>query len=475
MELTDFFRLARRNWRLISAFTLTALGLVALLMVMTPREYLAEAELYVSTAGGESVTDLAQGGSFTQRQVTTYADLATTPLILDQVIDDLGLDTSATEMSQRVTASVPPDTVLIDIAAIDEDPGLAAEIANAVAARFSETIQELERVADGTDSPVKATVVRAATAPEQPASPNPTRNLALGGVLGLLGGLGLAVLRDLLDKRVRGESDIARVTDLPTLGAIAFDRHAPDHPLVIEIDPHSPRSEAFRTLRTNLLYLNPDDQPTVILTTSSVPGEGKSTTTANLALTIAETGSTVCLIEGDLRRPRLLDYMGLENAVGLTDVLVGRAEIDDVLQPHAQNLDVLGCGPIPPNPSELLGSTAMERLLQELSGRYDYVLIDAPPLLAVTDAAVLSTRTDGVIVVVGAGVVQRDQLELALDRLERVDGKVLGLVANRLPAKGPDAYNYAYASYHSDAQLADQGKGAQGLFRRGPRQRKQQG
>lgn len=458
MELSDYLRIFRRSWRLIVAVVLATVAVAALLTALMPREYRAEAELFVSTAGGDSVSDLVQGGSFTQRQVATYADILTAPVVLAPVIEDLDLAESANALARRVTASVPPNTVLIDVAVLDHDPVQAAEIANTVAAQFTETVQELERTSSDVESPVKATIVRPATVPTDPDSPDPVRNLALGAVLGLLLGLGLAVLRDLVDTRVRGESDMARVTDEPTIGAISFDGDAPAHPLVVEIDPHSPRAEAFRALRTNLLYLDPDDQPTTFLVTSSVPGEGKSTTAANLALTIAETGSTVCLVEGDLRRPRLLDYLGLENAAGLTDVIVGRADVEDVLQPYGSNLSVLGCGPIPPNPSELLGSDAMRTLLERLEADYNYVLVDAPPLLAVTDAAVLSTLTDGALVVVGAGVVRRDELERALAALERVDAKVLGLVANRLPSKGPDAYQYSYGDYRPGTRTEARGR-----------------
>ncbi|USQ76107.1 polysaccharide biosynthesis tyrosine autokinase [Ornithinimicrobium cryptoxanthini] len=460
MELTDYVRIARRSWRLILAAVLTVVALAALLTALTPREYRSTAQLFVSTAGGDSVSDLAQGGSFTQRQVATYADIATTPIVLDKVVAELGLDESAGSLAGRVSAVVPPNTVLIDVAVVDDDPVEAAQVANSVAAEFAETLQELERVDASGESPVKATVVKPATAPQSPASPSPLRNLALATVLGLLLGAGLAVLRDLLDTNVRGESDIHRVTDEPVIGAIAFDKDAEDHPLVIEIDPHSHRSEAFRSLRTNLFYLSPDEPARTLLITSTVPNEGKSTTSVNLALTMAETGARVCLIEGDLRRPRMLEYMGLESAAGLTDVLVGRVDVEDVLQPHVSNLHVLGCGPIPPNPSELLGSAAMERLLERLSKDYDYVVIDAPPVLAVTDAAVLSTLADGTIVVVGVGVVKRDTLSRAIAALERVDANVLGVVLNRLPVKGPDAYAYDYQSYRPGVEIEGRGRRA---------------
>lgn len=458
MEITDYIRVVRRYWRTVVLTLLVVLTIAAIATAVAPRQYRAQTELFVSTAGSDSVSDLAQGGSFTQRQVATYADLVTTPLVLDPAIDELGLDVTSAELANRTTAVVPPNTVLIGIAVEDRSPQSAADIANSIAAEFTEQVQELERAEAGGQSPVKATVVRPATAPSSPASPQPIRNLGLAFVLGTLLGAGLALLRDLIDTRIVGEADTRRVTEEPVIGAVAFDKDAGDHPIVNSLDGHSHRAEAFRSLRTNLRYIDADEPPRTLVMTSTIPGEGKSTTTANLAMTMAATGARVCLIEGDLRRPRLLDYLGLENAAGLTDVLVNRADLQDVMQPYIEGLDVLGCGPIPPNPSELLGSNAMSRLLGELRTSYDYVVIDSPPLLAVTDAAVLSTVADGTVVVVGAGLVKRDQLAKALQKLSQVDADVLGLVLNRLPVKGPDAYSYAYETYAPDSEEKGRGK-----------------
>lgn len=464
MELREYVLVLQRYWRTVVAVVLIVVALTALATALTPREYRGHTQMYVSTSGGDSVSDLAQGGTFTQRQVATYADLATTPIVLEPVIDELALEDSTVGLAARTTATVPPNTVLIDIAVTDRDPVRAAETANSIGSHFATTVEELDRVSENAPSPVKVTVVQPAATPTTPASPQPLRNIALAAVLGLLLGYGLALLRDLVDTRVRNETDVQRVTDEPTIGAIAFDSDAAAHPLVVVDDQHSPRAEAFRTLRTNLRYIDADNPPRTMVLTSTIPGEGKSTTTANLALSLADSGASICLIEGDLRRPRLLEYLGLENAVGLTDVLVGRADLEDVLQSYGTNaLSVLGCGPIPPNPSELLGSDSMARLLERLKDQFDYVIIDSPPLLAVTDGAVLSTMADGVVVVVGVGLVRREQLERALGTLERVDADVLGLVLNRLPGKGPDAYSYSYESYAAEEHRPSSGTGRRGV------------
>ncbi|MBD3782268.1 MAG: CpsD/CapB family tyrosine-protein kinase, partial [Micrococcales bacterium] len=231
-------------------------------------------------------------------------------------------------------------------------------------------------------------------------------------------------------------------------------------PLIVEVDPRSPRAEAFRSLRTNLRFVDAANHPRTIVVTSSIAGEGKSTLTANLALTMAQAGSRVCLVEADLRRPKVLDYMGLEGAVGLTDALIDRADVFDVIQPYGgTNLWVLGAGRIPPNPSELLGSSAMRTLLQNLSSRFDYVVVDAPPTLPVTDAVVLSKLTDGAIVVLGSGLVDRDQVAQTLDSLGSVDGRVLGVVLNRVPVRELGGYGrYAYDTPGDEATRRDRAR-----------------
>ncbi len=184
--------------------------------------------------------------------------------------------------------------------------------------------------------------------------------------------------------------------------------------------------------------------------TSSLPGEGKSTTATNLAIAIAQGGQSVVLVDADLRRPRVDEYLGLERNAGLTTALIGRADIEDLLQPWgADELYILTAGQIPPNPSELLGSDAMKQLITRLEQKFDAVIIDAPPLLPVTDASVLAQQVGGVVVVVGSSKVRLPDLQKALGNLELVDADLLGIVINLLPSKGPDAYAYSYYSYDS--------------------------
>ena len=396
MELKDYIRIIRKRWRIIIAAMLVVLAGAALATALSPKVYEAKTQLFVSTSGGNDTSALLQGSNFTQQRVKSYADVITTPKVLDPVIATLKLNTTADKLATHITATVPLDTVLIEVAVTDGSPRLAAEVADAVGKQFTSTVAELEAVSTTAASPVKISIVSTPTVPTAPISPTPTRNLALGVVLGLLLGLGLALLRDLLDTSIKGEKDCADVTDATVIGSIGFDPDAPKHPLIVQADPHSPRAEAFRTLRTNLQFIDAANHPRSIVFTSSLPAEGKTTTAANLAITMAASGARVCVVEADLRRPRLLEYMGLDGSVGLTNVLIGQADLGDALQQFAHTgLHVLGAGPVPPNPSELLGSTAMEKMVRELETRYDVVITDAPPLLPGTAAAVHRTTAGG--------------------------------------------------------------------------------
>lgn len=461
MELTDYIRVVRRRWRVIVAAFLIVVAVAAAVTALTEAQYRARAQLYVSTVSADSPTDLAQGSNFTQRQVATYADVATTPYVLSPVIETLELDLTPQQLATQVTVQAPANTVLLEVSVINPDPDMALDVAAAVSEQMVQTLAELDQVEEGASSPVKATIVTPADVSGQPVSPQTFRNLALASVLGLLIGVGLALIRDLMDTSIRSETDTRAVTDVPLLAGITFDKEAASSPRLVIDNPHHTHSEAFRTLRTNMQFVNAGDPARSIVFTSSLPEEGKTTTIAHLALTLAATDQKVCVIEGDLRRPRLLDYLGLEGAAGLTNVLIGEAELEDMLQGYEDtNLTLLGSGPLPPNPAELLGSTAMRSLVHDLEQRFDIVLIDAPPLLPVTDAAVLASITDGAIVVVGAGVVRTEQLARTLERMDQAQGQVLGLIVNRLPSTGMDAYYEYAAQYRPDSAVGASARGS---------------
>ncbi|GAP53568.1 putative tyrosine-protein kinase YveL [Arthrobacter sp. Hiyo6] len=445
MDLRDYLRILRHNVILIVAATLLGLLVGGAASVLVKPTYTSDTQLFVAIQSSGSVSELQQGNTFSQARVQSYVKTVTTPVVLQPAIDALGLNVTADELSKRVTATTDLNTVLIKISVTDGSPVQAAAIAQAVGNSLIKAVDTLEKPKNGGSSPVSLSVVAPAEAPATPSAPNTKLNLLMGLIIGLGTGIGAAVLRSTLDNRIRGEAGLRHVTDAPLLGAIAFDQDAVKKPLLTQAVAQSQRAETFRQLRTNLQFANFSGKARAILVTSSLPGEGKSTTATNLAISLAQAGQSVCLIDADLRRPMVGDYLGLEKNSGLTTALVGAADVNELLQPWGDdNLYILTSGQVPPNPSELLGSGQMKDLITRLEEVFDSVIIDAPPLLPVTDAAVLSQHVGGVVVVVGAQKLRQQDLKKSLDALALVEANVLGIVLNRLPVKGPDAYAYGY-------------------------------
>jgi capsular exopolysaccharide synthesis family protein len=451
VELRDYLEILRRRWLGVLIIALTALALASVVTLVMPKKYTATTRLFIAVAG-ESVSDLAQGSNFAEKQMASYAEVATSPRVLAPVTYQLGLRTTPKELAESVEASVPADTVILEIAATDPDPARAAQIANAVGQELAKAAGDLSpQKQDGT-KPVQATTIAAAVMPGQPSSPKIPQNLGIGMILGLLLGIGLAVMRHVLDTRVRTEDDVRSLTDSPVLGVVAYDQDVPSHPLILRDRPQAAPSEAVRRLRTNLQFIDFANRPKSIVISSSIQNEGKSTIAINLAVSLADAGNRVILVDADLRRPSIAEHVGIEGEVGLTTVLIGRADVKDVVQPlGTSSLDLLPAGQIPPNPSELLGSAAMASLLERLSASYDMVLLDSAPLLPVTDAVVLSKLAGGALLVVGADRTHRPQLRQSLDSLDTAGVHLFGLVMNKIARR--EAAAYAYGSGYESYQL----------------------
>ncbi|MEA3550249.1 polysaccharide biosynthesis tyrosine autokinase [Pseudarthrobacter sp. C1] len=458
MELSTYLRILRRNWIMVVAFTVLGLVAATAYTLSIKPTYTAQTKLFLATQSSGSVGDLQQGNTFIQARVQSYVEAAMTPAVLEPAAESLGKPVG--ELVGKVTASAGPNTVIISIVATDSSAVQAAAIAQAVGESLIEVIDELEKPTNGTgSSPVRLSVVTPASPPAEPSAPNNRLNIALGGAIGLALGTGLALLRNVLDTKVRGETDLQRVTDAPVLGGIAFDADATKKPLLTQAPSQGTRAESFRQIRTNLQFAHVSHGSKAVLVTSSLPGEGKSTTAINLAIAVAQGGQSVALVDADLRRSRVGEYLGLEKNAGLTTALLGKADLSELLQHWGQDeLYVLTAGQTPHNPSELLGTEAMKNLILRLEQDFDAVIIDAPPLLPVTDAAVLAQHVGGVVLMVGSSRVKLPDLEKSLNALDMVDADVLGVVLNFLPVKGPDAYAYSYYSYETDQPKAKKGK-----------------
>ncbi|WP_431796607.1 polysaccharide biosynthesis tyrosine autokinase [Microbacterium enclense] len=470
MELRDYLRVLHRNWIIVVALTiLGGAGAYGWSLLQTPT-YQAGTQLYVSVrSDAAGASELVQGTSFARQAVVSFVDVVDSALVLDRVINDLDLDVSAQQLAQTVQAVSPTDSVIISIDVSNTDAEMAASIANSIGANFADVVvNQLEKPEGDAISLVRVETIEPALVPTSPSSPRIPINVVLGVVLGLALGLGIAILRSILDTRIHSLHDIEAATAAPVLGGIALDPDAKKRPLIVHADPRNPRAESFRSLRTNLQFIDVDGETRSFVVSSAGPGEGKSTTTANLAIALAETGARVALVDGDLRLPRVADYMGIEGGVGLTDVLIGRAELVDVLQQWGTGkLFVLPSGRTPPNPSELLGSQAMQRTLEALASAFDYVLIDAPPLLLVTDAAVVSRFTSGVLMVAASGATKKPQLTAAVEKLDAIGSRLFGVIVTMLPSRGPDSYSYGSYSYADTSSTVTRGKSESRRDRRG--------
>jgi capsular exopolysaccharide synthesis family protein len=311
-------------------------------------------------------------------------------------------------------------------------------------------------------------IIDPAKPPKAPFRPNKRLNIVLGIFLGL--GLGVAVsfLLEFLDDSIKTAEDIERM-GLVLLGTIPVvkmadiakrmkregkyyskeDMDKVESKLITRFSPKSPISEAYRSLRTNIHFANLDRPNKVILVSSSATKEGKSTTAANLAITIAQMGSKTLLLDSDLRRPAIHNFFKMDRSYGLTNYLIGTMSFDEVIKKSdIPNLDIVTCGDIPPNPSEMLASRAMRTFLEEAKNRYDMVILDSPPVIAVTDAAILSTRVDGVIMVVASGFVNRREVQRAITLLRNVNARILGVLLNGLDIKKIYGSYYYYFHYY---------------------------
>ncbi len=311
-------------------------------------------------------------------------------------------------------------------------------------------------------------IIDTAIKPLKPVKPNKKMNLILGVLLGLGLGVGITFLIEYMDRSVRKPEDLERIgfNVIATIPRIElekveeakkqrFENGKFESRLITHIDPKSPVSEAYRTLRTNLQFSKIEKKLRSILVTSAGPKEGKSTTAANLAITMAQVGNKVVIIDADLRRPILHSAFGISRENGLTNYLAGSLSYEEMLQnSFLENLKVVPSGVLPPNPAELLATQKMEDLLGKLQEDFDVVIIDSPPVIAVTDASILSTKVDGTLLVVYAGQTERDAVKRATSMLTSVSARILGIVLNGFDVQGiyGSYYYYYYHHYYGESK-----------------------
>ncbi len=465
--------------------------------------YQASTTVLVNVAPASVTTDYSTL-MLSEQLTTTYSQMMTKTPILEEVVKTLGLNMPAGSLKSMISVQPVTDTQLIQVSVQSTDPGLAANVGNALVkvfadqvqstqeGRFAQSKQQLEtQMADmdkqiqdltqqsslTTDPTAKDSIetkitqyrsiysnlltsyeqirlaeaqtsssvvqVEPATPPTEPISPNVLRNTLLAAVVGVFLAAGAILAREFLDDRLKSPDDIIRSLGLPVLGVIGHYK-VEESRLVSEAQPRSPISESFRTLRTNVQYTTVDNPVQSILVTSAEPGEGKTTVAANLATVIAQGGRDVTLIDCDLRRPAAHKKFNLQNRTGLSTLFIQSVEdLLEIRQPtQIPHLFVLTSGELPPNPSELLGSQRMSLIINRLK-QTDFLVIDTPPALAVTDATVLAPFATGIILIVKPGATHRQAARQAVEQLRRVGGNVVGVVVNNLDVRR-SYYSYRY-------------------------------
>jgi capsular exopolysaccharide synthesis family protein len=488
MELRDYLRILRAHWVGVLIITALTIGAAAAYTFTRVPVYAADANGFVTVGPGDNTAIGSVGDQLAKSRATSYVVIAKSRETAREVNRLLGQETDPASLVSRISVEQPPNTVLIKITARATSPADAQSLADAWVAALAEQVDEIETMR-GKSAGAKPMIipVESAALPARPISPVPERNLALGLVLGLLLGLAYTLVRNILDRRLRSADLVEQRFPVNVVGLVPEAevlKHDKGQKAKFALEGRteaadvSTAGESFRKLRTNLAFMDVDNPPRVIVVTSPRPGDGKSTVAANLAAAVSAGGQDVVLIDADLRRPSVADSLGLVEGVGLTDVLTGRVQPEDALQTVSRrdHLRVMAAGRVPPNPSELLGSKAMRSLVEEL-GQKALVILDAPPLLPVTDAALLTANADGALVVISAGRTVDAELGTALNHLATVNGRALGVIMNKVPRRGAGSYGGYYGYYSDDytsRRSLTQRSGWASLFRRSAAPKAQQ-
>lgn len=449
VELLDYWRVARRNWFVLVVWTLIGLSCAAVYSLTQPTLFTATSSAYVVAGTSQTTGDALAGSSLAKEKATTYLPLVTSQQVAARIAQDLEL-ASSEGIATSLKGTVVEDSVLLQITATSSSAQAASRLSDAAVRATAAEVQALETINPaGTATPttvIKVVPVQQAATPAVQISPTLTLNLAIGPGLGLMVGFVIALVRRVLDRRVRTSAEAEEFAGVGTLGIIPSEPELAGPQITTELGP---AAEALRLLRTNIRFVNIDNPPRSMVITSANPDEGKSTIAAHLALMLAKSGRPTVLLDADLRRPSQAGLFDMDGTVGLTQVLAKTVPLADALVtgPIA-NLQILFAGRIPPNPSELVGSDRMQALIAELTATHT-VIIDAPPLLAVTDAGLLTVASDGALLVIKSGGTLKEQVELCRDTFERVGGGLLGTVLNMVAKKdlGSAMYGYGYSSH----------------------------
>jgi capsular exopolysaccharide synthesis family protein len=432
VELADYLGVLRRRWWMVAvAILLSTTGAGVFSSLQTPM-YTSTLRLLVPTGANPTASGRQEASSAAE----LYAQFATTPPAVSQAIAAAG----AQRTPVAVTSSADGATPFFDIVVASSKPAVAQAVAQSYITLLPKIVITLQD--DPQAAPPKFTLVQSPIRPDKPSSPKPVRNVLIGAALGLILGAATATLREALDGRVRDGLQLERTANVALLGMVPKEFRGTSVPAMSR--PKSRRAEAYRAVRTNLEFLTAQGMPRSVVVTSAAAGEGKSSLTANLGIVASRAGRDVVIVDADLRKPTVAKYFDLDSPIGLTDVLTGRWSTDEALQQvSGERLSVISSGPVPSAPGELVGSRAMANLIDELEDRFDFVIIDTPPILPVADGLSLAVNVDGVLLVARMRETTKRSLQKATAAIGRVNATLMGVVGNAALSTLEDP-TYAY-------------------------------
>lgn len=462
MTILDFVRMLRANLKLLIAGLLIG-GLLGFgYALLQPRVYASTSTGFVTVGEGTGIGDVISGSTAAKEKAVAYLALIKSASVADEIIAaNPELNLTRAEVQGNLNASVASDSALINVSATASSPEVAQALANSSLEAVAKVVNDLEG-----SSVVRVVPLEDATINNSPISPNVPRLALTGAGAGLGLVLTAVLLRRTLDTKLRTRDDATHATEAGILGVLPVSEELSEENILRASKDHVSQ-EAIRQMRTNLRFVNIDNPPRSLIVTSAEPGEGKSTVSTSIARAMADAGEPVIIIDADLRRPTIAKKFKIDSKIGLTQVLAGQVELADaVRQFEDTQLFILPAGRIPPNPSELLGSEKMRQLIAELAGEF-IVIVDVPPVLPVTDAVLLSTAVDGVVLVGTVGKTRKENLSEAAANLRKVSAAILGVVINRAPRTGlgNSYYGFAYSSnnaYTSYYGKDDKKKGRKG-------------
>jgi capsular exopolysaccharide synthesis family protein len=457
MELSRYLRVVRHRLWMVIACPILAAVTAGIVSFALPPVYEANVDLAVRPAQLLPSTDPNAAAVSATSVLATYALFMTEPPLLNKVIADLGLKTTSDQLIKEVKVTPDPLALALHINVQDTNPTVARDVANTLVTEFISEVKQIQQTETQTPNPRTGddfVVLSPAVLPNKPVSPNKTLNVTVAFAAGLLVALGLAFLLDYLDQSVKSDEELTERLGLVSLGHIPFLAAGTGRRgELVTLDAQSHAAEAYKALRTGVLFSGLERDVKELVVTSPEQGEGKSRTAANLAVVLAQAGYRTLLIDADFRRPSQHRIFGRIHNIGLSNLIIQDATEEDTLTAidAVQNLWLLSSGPIPPNPSELLGSGRMRALLAHVRSAFTYLIIDTPPVNAVTDAPILAAYANGTILVVEQGRTTFPALGRAKQMLDRVGAHTLGAVINKVRASsGSYSYEYGYYASSSD-------------------------